>query len=202
MTKQHLSAIFFALASLTTSVAHAEIQTWRLTATTTGVSSGFTAPAFASLGHTFSVDYAIDMATPYDAPSGGYKAVKSLTINGVTTQLTNQNYVFAIAANGIGGINTVIPVARADQLQFISYSESWPNPTSTLSSVLSELALMHGQNAPYYPPNELHLNFVGGSVQAHPTSFALSPVPEPTSLGLMLAGLAALGVVARKKSKR
>lgn len=208
MKMKHLAGILFALGSLASGVTQAEIQTWRLTGITYEVSAGFDAPEEFQLGHTFNIDYAIELDTPFDSViSASYmNAVKSMAINGVTTTPYfgyGKNHIGA-NTNVLNSVNIVIP-QRADNLWFISYGEAAPRPTNSLPAALNEMSRLYGDFPPNPPRNWINLSFTGANgVQAHPISFAPvpSPVPEPSSIALMLTGLSAVGFIARKNRKR
>jgi hypothetical protein len=184
-----------ALASLAlASAAQAELQTWRLTATTYEVSEGFTAPAFAEIGKAFTVDYVIDTQVPaFDGWPGLFEgAVKSLTIGGVTSEAGG--YVIA-DDSGLNGINAWPSDPRSNGIDFISFYNAGESSSADVASTLKLLSTFASSYL-----TVLRVDFGDNSVHASPTSFVMtSSVPEPSAAWLLLVGLPALAL---KRSRR
>lgn len=183
-----------ALASLAfASAAQAELQTWRLNATSYRVESGFTAPSFLEVGKSFTVDYVID--TQASSWGGGADlftgAVKSFTIDGVTSE--SGGYVLAF--EGLNAINVGPNGARLDGIDFISFNNFAGGNKADVASALKGFA-----TAAPLGDTDLRVDFGDMSVYASPTSFVMtSSVPEPSAAWLLLMGLP---VLALKRSRR
>jgi hypothetical protein len=177
-----------ALASLAfTAPAQAELETWRLTATTYWVQGGFTAPAFAEIGKSFTIDYVIDAQTPaYDNWVGLHKGpVKSFTINGVTS-LSNGYVGGHVGANSI---NMWPSDPRSDGIDFISFHNSAGSYHFDVASVLRELSTFASTSS-----TDLRVDFGDKSIWARPSSFVMTSVPEPSAAWLLLVGLPLLAL--------
>ncbi len=186
-----------ALASLAfASAAQAELQTWRLTATSYQVESGFTPPSFIELGKSFTVDYVID--TQASSWGGGADlftgAVKSFTINGVTSE--SGGYVLAF--DGLNAINTGPNGVRLDGIDFISFNNFAGGNKADVALALKGFATAVPLN-----DTDLRVDFADMSVYASPTSFVMtSSVPEPSAAWLLLVGLPWLAVNRKRLSAR
>jgi len=184
-----------ALASLTfATTAQAELQTWRLTATSYQVQDGFTAPAFADLGNSFTIDYVIDTQTPsFDGWPGMFSgAVKSFTIDGVTSQ--SEGYISA-HGGGLNAINIWPTDARSDGIDFISFNNFAASFNADVASALKEFATFASTSS-----TDLRVDFGDNSIWAKPSSFVMtSSVPEPSAAWLLLVGLPLLAL---KRSRR
>lgn len=174
--------------------AQAELQTWRLTATSYSVETGFIAPSFAEIGKSFTVDYVIDTQKPaIDSWSGLFSgAVKSFTINGVTSDAGG----YFLVSDGLNAINVQPNGARSDGIDFISFNNfaggSKPDVASALKGFVS--AVPTGAT-------DLRVDFGDMSIHAKPVSFAMtSPVPEPSSAWLLLVGLPLLALVRNRRN--
>lgn len=185
-----------ALASLAfASAAQAELQTWRLTATSYEVERGFTAPAFAEVGNSFTIDYVIDVQTPsLEGWFGLFDgAVKSFTINGVTS--LSDGYVVSLEDGGLNAINIWPRNLRSDGIDFISFNNFEGTPSADVASALRDFAAFASTGY-----TDLRVDFGENSVWAAPTSFVMtSSVPEPSAAWLLLMGLP---VLALKRSRR
>lgn len=174
--------------------AQAELQTWRLTATSYRVQGGFTAPAFAELGNSFTIDYVIDVQTPSfgNWPGMFSDAVKSFTINGVTSH--SEGYISA-HGSGLNAINIWPSEARSDGIDFISFNNFAASFNGDVASALKEFATFASTSS-----TDLRVDFGDKSVWAAPTSFVMtSPVPEPSAPWLLLMGLPLLAL---KRNRR
>lgn len=187
------SAVAAAAATLTllafAAPAQAELETWRLTATTYWVQGGFTAPAFAEVGNSFTIDYVIDAQTPaYDNWAGLHKGpVKSFTINGVTS-LSNGYVGGHVGANSI---NMWPSDPRSDGIDFISFYNAEGSYHFDVASVLRELSTFASTNSTSL---SLRVDFGDRSLWAKPSSFVMTPVPEPSTAWLLLVGLPLLAL--------
>lgn len=183
-----------ALASLAfASTAQAELQTWRLTATSSQVESGFTPPSFLELGKSFTVDYVID--TQASSWGGGADlftgAVKSFTINGVTS--VSGGYILAF--DGLNAINAGTNSVRLDGIDFISFNNLAGGDKADVASALKGFA-----TAVPLGDTELRVDFGHMSVYASPTSFVMTSVPEPSAAWLLLAGVPLLAIKRGRRS--
>ena len=187
--KPSFAAVAAALASLAFAApAQADLQTWRLTATSYQVQEGFTAPAFAEVGNSFTIDYVIDTQTPsFDTWPGMFSgAVKSFTINGVTSQ--SEGYISA--HGGLNAINIWPSDARSDGIDFISFNNFAASFNADVASALKEFATFASTSS-----TDLRVDFGYKSIWAKPSSFVMtSSVPEPSAAWLLLAGLPLLAV--------
>jgi hypothetical protein len=168
--------------------AQADLQTWRLTATSYQVQGGFTAPAFAEVGNSFTIDYVIDTQTPsFDGWPGMFSdAVKSFTINGVTSQ--SEGYISA--HGGLNAINIWPSDARSDGIDFISFNNFAGEFNADVASALKEFATFASTSS-----TDLRVDFGDKSIWAKPSSFVMtSSVPEPSTAWLLLVGLPLLAV--------
>jgi len=194
-TKPAFAVAAAALASLAfASAAQAELQTWRLTATSYQVQGGFTAPAFAEVGNSFAIDYVIDTQTPsFDNWPGMYSgAVKSFTINGVTS--LSEGYISA--HGGLNAINIWPRDARSDGIDFISFNNFAGEFNADVAAALKEFATFASTNM-----TDLRVDFGDNSIWAKPSSFVMtSSVPEPSAAWLLLAGLPLLAVARKRLS--
>lgn len=187
--KPSIAVAAAALASLAFAApAQADLQTWRLTATSYRVQEGFTAPAFAELGNSFTIDYVIDTQTPsFDTWPGMYSdAVKSFTINGVTSQ--SEGYISA--HGGLNAINIWPSDARSDGIDFISFNNFAGEFNADVAAALKEFATFAPTNM-----TDLRVDFGDNSIWAKPSSFVMtSSVPEPSAAWLLLAGVPLLAL--------
>lgn len=162
--------------------AHADIQTWRLTSTSYRVQDGFTAPAFAQTGNTFSIDYVIDTsAAPLFASDSLFnRPVLSFTINGITSEASG----YISAGGGLNAINIWPTSGRNDGIDFISFNNFAGTPQTDIASALKEFSTYAKTRS-----TDLRVDFGDKSVWAQPSSFVMtSSVPEPTTWFLMLLG--------------
>jgi hypothetical protein len=162
--------------------AHAELQTWRLTATSYQAQNGFTPPAFATVGNNLEIDYVIDTTAAADSgeDSSFSGAIKSFTINGTTSQSAG----YIINWNGLNAINVWPITARMDGIDFISFNNFSGVTNSDITSALSGFSA-----AAQTTSTDLRIDFGDPSVWARPTSFVMLAVPEPTSALLLLIGI-------------
>jgi len=162
--------------------AHAEIQNWRLTAKAYRVQDGFTAPAFAQTGKTFSIDYVIDTsAAPlYASNSLVNRSILSFTLNGITSEASG--YIFT--HDGLSAINASPNAGRSDGISFISLNDFSGTPQADIASALLQFSA-HAKT----PSTDLRVDFGDKSVWAQPSSFVMTPVPEPATLWLPLVGV-------------
>ena len=161
--------------------AHADIQTWRLTSTSYRVQDGFTAPAFAQTGNTFSIDYVIDTSASTLFGSGSLlnRPVLSFTINGITSEASGN-----ISAGGsLNAINVSPTSGRSDGIDFISFNNFAGTPQTDVVSALKEFSTYAKTRS-----TDLRVDFGDKSVWAQPSSFVMTSVPEPTTWFLMLLG--------------
>ncbi|MBU0915415.1 hypothetical protein [Aquabacterium parvum] len=182
-----------ALASLAISApAQADLQTWRLTATSYQVESGFDAPAFAELSKTFTVDYVFDTLTPsLDTWPGTFDgAVKSFTINGDRSQAGG--YIVTLGGDGFSVINVMPSKKRSDGINFISFNHPDGVASADVASALKDFAAKTAMGR-----TELRLDFGAYSIYASPTSFVMTSVPEPSAAWLLLAGVPLLAIQQR-----
>jgi hypothetical protein len=184
-----------ALASLAFAApAQADLQTWRLSATSSQVESGFTAPSFLEVGKGFTIDYVIDT----QAPSWGsgvalfLGAVKSFTLNGVTSGSAG----YIAAADGLNALNVGPSDARLDGIDFVSFNNFAGGDEADVASALKGFA-----TAVPLGDTELRVDFGYMSIYASPTSFVMtSAVPEPSAAWLLLAGAPLLAIQRRRRS--
>jgi hypothetical protein len=191
MLKKYLTSIFLAACSLYASAAQAELQTWRLTATIYNQSADFTPPPFAQIGQRVNIDYVIDTAAPF-ANSAYNGAVISATFNGQTSQTSG----YLLAIPGLNAVNTYL-YDRADGVDFVSFNRFGARQTHSLFEVLNDLS-----GASHTSSTDLRFDFGENSVSAHPESFAISAVPEPSSIALLGLGLSVIAFAARKNRRR
>lgn len=173
--------------------AQAELQTWRLTATSYQVEEAFTAPAFAEIGKTFTIDYMIETQK---ASSGNWAdfflgVAKSFTINGVTSE--SGGYI--LASNGLNAINVGPSRARSDGISFTSFNNFAGGEKPDVVSALKGFA-----NAVPTGATELRVDFGDKSIWAAPSSFVMTSVPEPSAAWLLLAGLPLLAAERRRRT--
>lgn len=183
-----------ALASLAFATsAQAELQTWRLSATSSEVESGFTPPSFLELGKSFTIDYVIDTQAP--SWGGGVAlfsdAVKSITINGVTSG--SDGYI--LATDGLNAINVSTNDARFAGIDFISFNNLAGGDKADVASALKGFA-----TAVPLGDTELRVDFGHMSVYASPSSFVMTSVPEPSAAWLLLAGVPLLAIKRGRRS--
>ncbi|MBB2484087.1 PEP-CTERM sorting domain-containing protein [Mitsuaria sp. WAJ17] len=177
--------------------AHADLQKWRLSATVYSVSEGFTAPAFAALGRTVTVDYLIETsATPSgDALKSYPGALGAVFVNGQYTTVDGD--VFSLGT-GLAGINTALHAKRSDRLGFLSFNRFNPAETSNLTELLMDIsAATPGSYV------DFRMDFGSDTVHAHPASFEqlkTFDVPEPGSVALLVSGLWLAGAIRRRAS--
>ena len=158
--------------------AQAEIQTWRLTATVYQTQGGFSPPAFAQVGNTFSVDYVIDADAPADTQWGSMfpNVVKSFTINGT-----------ASAADGYildgWGLNASPDSPRSDGIDFLSFYHFGDFGSGDTRNTLTGFGRASQEGWA-----TLRVDFGPQSVWARSSSFALTPVPEPSAIWLLAMG--------------
>ena len=192
MNRHSIASAILVASLVFANAAHADVETWRLSATVYRYSSEFTAPSFAMLGQTLHVDYVIDTDTPL--ASGFYTgAVQSVSFNGQTSLA--QGYV--LAWDSLNAINISTGTGREDGVDFLSFNRFGPTPTSNLVGALHDFSAAAPTSSA-----DLRLDFGTDSVWAQPTSFTVSPVPEPSTVLLMLAGCAGLVCVKRKSRVR
>ena len=176
------SAIVSIAALACAASAHADIQTWRLTSTSYRVQDGFTAPAFAQTGNTFSIDYVIDTSAPtlFGPGSGFSNAVQSFTLNGITSAASG----YIMAGGSLNAINIWPTSGRNDGIDFISFNNFAGTPQTDIASALKEFSTYAKTRS-----TDLRVDFGDKSVWAQPSSFVMtSSVPEPTTWWLMLVG--------------
>jgi len=161
--------------------AHADIQTWRLTSTSYRVQDGFTAPAFAQIGNTFSIDYVIDTSAPTLFGSGSLfnRPVLSFTINGITSEASG----YISAGGSLNAINVSPTSGRSDGIDFISFNNFAGTSQTDVVSALQEFSTYAKTRS-----TDLRVDFGDKSVWAQPSSFVMTSVPEPTTWFLMLLG--------------
>lgn len=192
MTKNSLASMFLAVCSLYTSAAQAELQTWRLSATVYQEQGGdFTPPPFAQIGQRVNIDYVINTAAYFN----GYfynGAVVSVSFNGQTSQ--TGGYVWP--SPGFSAINTYL-YDRADGVDFLSFNYFNSRQTYSLLEALNDFS-----TAAPTSDTDFRIDFGPNSVWAHPDSFAVSAVPEPSSVALLGSGLALIAFAARKNRRR
>lgn len=173
--------ISIAILSLASS-AHAELQTWRLTATSYQINNGFTPPAFAAVGNEFEIYYVIDTTTADGSASGTsfVRAINSFTINGATSQ--SQGYI--LNWDGLNAINASPIADRIDGIDFVSFNNLSGMINPDITSALSGFSA-----AVQTTSTDLRIDFGNSSIWAKPSSFVMTAVPEPTSALLLLIGM-------------
>lgn len=197
---RHISKLKWALVAAATTLAvqaHAELQTWRLTATAYQQAAEDALPDYVSVGSTITVDYTIDTQTPADTTIPGFfsGAVLNFSFHGETSDA--QGYLSA-TGSGLNAIN-IWPVAtRSDALNFLSFNLFADKTSPDVASALSDFATATA-NPGDAGSTDLRLDFNNGSVWAKPVSFAA--VPEPGTYGLMLLGLAAVAACAKRQRR-
>ena len=193
------TALKWALVATTSTLAiqaHAELQTWRLTATAYQQAAEDALPDYVSLGSTITVDYTIDMQAPSESiVSGLFPAVVNFSFNGEASDA--EGYLSA-TGSGLNAINIWPAAMRADTLNFVSFNLFIEQTSPDVASALNDFA------AATATPGEagwtdLRLDFNNGSVWAKPVSFAA--VPEPGTYGLMLLGLVAVGAGVKRQRR-
>jgi len=192
MTYFKASAIVCIAALAFAATAHAEIQNWRLTATSYRVQDGFTAPAFVQTGNTFSIDYVIDTSA---APLSGWdnlfnRSILSFTLNGITSEASG----YILAHDGLSAINVSPTQGRSDGIDFISFNNFAGKSQSDVASALKDFSTYAKT-----PSTDLRVDFGDKSVWAQPSSFVMTSVPEPASGWLMLVGAPLVLLRARKQ---
>lgn len=170
--------------------AHADIQTWRLTSTSYRVQDGFTAPAFAQTGNTFSIDYVIDTSASALFGSGSVfdRPVLSFTLNGITSEASG----YISAGGGLNAINIWPTSGRSDGIDFISFNNFAGTPQTDVTSALKEFSTYATTRS-----TDLRVDFGDKSVWARPSSFVMTSVPEPTTGWLSLLGVPLVLLLAR-----
>jgi len=197
---RHISTLKWALVAAASTLAvqaHAELQTWRLTATAYKQAAEDALPDYVSLGSTITVDYTIDTQTPADTTIPGFfsGAVVNFSFHGETSDA--QGYLSA-TGSGLNAIN-IWPVSmRNDTLNFLSFNLFTDKTSPDVASALNDFATATA-NPGGADWTDLRLDFNNGSVWAKPESFAA--VPEPGTYGLMLLGLAAVAVSAKRQRR-
>lgn len=181
MSFKAATLVAFAIFSLSSTV-HAELQTWRLTATSYQVENGFTPPPFAEVGKTFQIDYVVDTLNPSQTNWDGLfsGAVQSFTVNGIT----NQAGGYIMAGTGFNAINVWPSSVRLDGIDFISFNNFSGIDAPDVTSALNRFSQSATTSA-----TDLRVDFGDLSVWANPSSFVMLPVPEPTPTLLLLVGL-------------
>lgn len=174
--------------------AQAELQTWRMTATSTGVSDQSIVPAVFELGKSFTVDFVFDTQVPAleGWPGTFVGAIKSFTTNGITSQAVGD---ILATGEGINAFGTWPSAPRSDGLKDVSFHNFDAAFHPDVASALKEFATFAPTSS-----TGLQLNFVDLTVWAQPTSFVMtSPVPEPSAPWLLLMGLPLLAL---KRNRR
>lgn len=181
MSFKAATLVALAISSLSSSV-QAELQTWRLTATSYKVENGFTPPPFAEGGKTFQIDYVVDTLKPSQTNWDGLfsGAVQSFTVNGIT----NQAGGYISADGGFNAINVWPSSVRLDGIDFISFNNFSGVYAPDVTSALNRFSQSATTSA-----TDLRVDFGDLSVWANPSSFVMLPVPEPTPTLLLLVGL-------------
>lgn len=185
-----------ALASLAFAApAQAELQTWRLTATSFKVGNDLPGPAFAEVGKSFAIDFVFDTQVPaVDGWPGMFDgAIKSFTANGITSEALG-----GIVANGdgINAFGSWPSAPRSDGLIDISFYNLGGVFHADVASALKEFAAVAATDS-----TGVQLNFVDWTVYAQPTSFVMtSSVPEPSAAWLLLVGLPLLALKSSRVS--
>ncbi len=175
--------------------AHAAEETWRLTATIDQIAPNLTPPAYASVGAVITVDYRFTDLDTSTQNSIGFMGVTSLvSING--QELASDSY--AINWEGLKALNTSVNTGAADDLRFMSlnaFSSNLPNASlrGTLNDIASNIAIGNA---------EFRLDFgdSNSSIYALPTS--LTPVPEMSTMPMLVLGLVGLAAAARRQTSR
>lgn len=197
----HISKLKWALVAAATTLAvqaHAELQTWRLTATAYQQAAEDALPDYVSVGSTITVDYTIDTQTPADTTIPGFfsGAVLNFSLHGETSDA--QGYLSA-TGSGLNAINIWPVSTRSDALNFLSFNLFADKTSPDVASALSDFATATA-NPGDAGSTDLRLDFNNGSVWAKPVSFAA--VPEPGTYGLMLLGLAAVAACAKRQRRQ
>ncbi len=169
--------------------AQAELQTWRLTATTNYVQAGFSGPAFADIGYTFAIDLVIDTQVP-NVNSSFAGAVKSFTIEGLISQAEG-----FMGAYGGGPIYIEPRSPRSDGVDFVYLMNTGGPSNADVPSALTAMSMSVSSGL-----SSLQVGFGDYLIVAGPSSFVMtSSVPEPSAAWLLLAGLPLLAL---KRSRR
>lgn len=194
-----LNAAALACAAIASTTAHAELQTWHLTAQVYMLSSDATPQQGFAMGQTIGVDYTFDTeATEYPNWPGLFnEAVTSFTINGQTSVTGFSRYLLA-SGSGLNAINVQPDAVRADGIDFVSFNLIGGTLQASVPAALSQFALLQG------PPNlwtDLRVDFGTQSVWAKPVSFAIA-VPEPETWGLAITGLLTVAFARRARNTR
>jgi MYXO-CTERM domain-containing protein len=179
---------------LALSVAHADVQTWRLMGVV-DPDSGTPGAGGLSGDDIVQLDYLLDTAATYDARFGEFtNLVRSVSVNGGPSFAASSSYLSvpsgaaflsAHFSAGQSGAPQAITFGHADDLGLV------PDVSTALSRLSEQL-----RNR-----DELTLDF-GGSGIAYviPVSFSmLTAVPEPDGIALALLSLGALAARARRR---
>lgn len=179
-------AIGFALIFAANTVA-AATETWRLKATVTDWPHS--SPSFAQAGELIQVDYVMDLDAPLDGVFDVYRgSIVSVTFNGETS-VANPSYGYILAWDGLLALNAGYWSGRQnDGSDFISLnagsdsSDARAGVRSAMESMSRQIASGRGT-----------LRVDAGAQSFYATPISLSPVPEPNSRSLLLAGALGLG---------
>lgn len=164
--------------------AQAELQTWRLTATTHYAQAGLSGPAFADIGYTFAIDFVIETQVPH-VNSIFAGAVKSFTLEGLTSQADG-----FMGAYGGGPIYIEPRSQRSDGVDLVHLMNSGGPFNADVPSALNAMSMSVSNGS-----SSLQVFFGDYLIAAAPSSFVMtSPVPEPSAAWLLLAGLPLLAL--------
>lgn len=164
--------------------AQAELQTWRMTATSIKVGNDLPGPAFVEVGKSFAIDFVFDTQVPaLNGWPGMFEgAIKSFTTNGIKSQAVGD---ILAAGEGINAFGTWPSAPRSDGLTDVSFHNFDAAFHPDVASALKEFATFAPTSS-----TGLQLIFVDVTVYAQPTSFVMtSSVPEPSAAWLLLMGL-------------
>lgn len=170
--------------------AQAELQTWRLTATSIWA-GGLSVPPALENGKDFTVDFVIETdelsSGDWPLPELYSNAFKSFTINGITTEPGG----LILSFEGSNLIHGYPGSSRDDGISYVAFSNSAGVTKADLASVLK--GFVAGVAA---GTTRLDLEFRDTyHLYGWPKSFVMtSPVPEPSAAWLLLVGLPLLAL--------
>jgi hypothetical protein len=174
--------------------AHAELQTWQLTATVDNALGDFTPPAFARPDQTLTLSFDIDTDVPLQSGTIFPDAFKTVSIQGEATPANG--YVWS--SDTLTAIIGPVLDGRSDGIQSVSFKLANTPASLTVSDALNALSLATAKQGAV----SLQIGFGGlNSVVATPLSFT-QQVPEPSTFALISLGLMAVWGVVKWGEKR
>jgi hypothetical protein len=172
--------------------AQAELQSWTITAQSFSSTNNYIAPPFMEPGKSFDITFLIDTLATENNSAVFEGAIKSFTINGITSQSNG----IIVNREEFNAIATTPQASRPDEISYISFSTHSAISASNIIASLENFSQV-SKNSPI--STEITVSFYNGSILARPTSFAVTTIPEPSSLVLMLLGLPLI-FIKRKQS--